>query len=74
MDYDNRTDGNCNTTLLQPEFFAVCALEGIMVKGAERDIMHEIRKGVHQEKHKDAVLVVMKELEKSKEKMLQSLQ
>ena len=34
--------------------------------------MHEIWKGVHQGKHKDAVLVVMKELEKLKGKTLQS--
>ena len=41
-----------------------------MVEGAERDIMHEIQKGVHQGKHEDAELVVIKELEKSKGKML----
>ena len=39
----------------------------------QRSWMHEIWKGVHQGKHKDAVLVVMKELEKSKGKTLQSL-
>ena len=33
-----------------------------MVKGAERNIMHEIQKGVCQGKHEDAVLVAMKEL------------
>ena len=39
-----------------------------MVERAERDILHEIRKGVCQGKHKDAVLVAMKELEKLKGK------
>ena len=41
-----------------------------MVKGAERDIVCEIRKGVHQGKHEDVVLVAMKELEKLKGKTL----
>ena len=41
-----------------------------MVKGAEKDIMCEIWKGVHQEKHEDAVLVAMKELKKLKGKTL----
>ena len=44
MDHDDRTDDNHDTTLLQPEFFTVCALEGIMVEGAERDIMCKIGK------------------------------
>ena len=41
-----------------------------MVEGAERDIVCKIQKGVHQGKHEDAVLVAMKELEKSKGKTL----
>ena len=45
-----------------------------MVEGAERDIVREIRKGVHQGKHEDAVLVAMKELEKAKGKTLRSLE
>ena len=49
-------------------------LEGITVEGAERDIVREIRKGVRQGKHEDAVLVAMKELEKVKGKTLQSLE
>ena len=69
-DHDDRTVNNCDITLLRPKFFAVHEFEGITVKGAERDIMHEIRKGVHQGKHEDAVLVVMEELEKSKGKTL----
>ena len=42
------------------------------VEGPKRDIMHEIQKGVRHGKHEDAVLVAMKELEKSKGKTLQS--
>ena len=45
-------------------------LEGITVEGAERDILHEVWKGVCQGKHKDVVLVAMKELEKLKGKTL----
>ena len=69
-DHNDGTNNNRNTTLLQPKFFAVCMLEGIMVEGAERDIVCEIWKGVRQGKHEDAVLVAMKELEKAKSKTL----
>ena len=41
-DHDDGTNNNCDTTLLQPEFFTVQMLEGIMVEGAKRDIMCEI--------------------------------
>src|ERR1700733_7647124 len=60
------------TMMELPEFFAVCALEGLTVEGPERDIMREVQKGVCEGKHEDAVLVAMKELERSKGKTLRS--
>jgi hypothetical protein len=41
-DHNPGTDDNCDVTLLKPEFFAAHALEGMTVKGAERDIPWEI--------------------------------
>ena len=45
-DHDDGADDNRDTTLLRPEFFTARALEGITIKGAERDILREVRKGV----------------------------
>jgi Integrase zinc binding domain len=42
------------------------------VEGAERDILHEIRKGVRDERGEDAVVLAMKEFDKSNGKMLRS--
>jgi hypothetical protein len=44
-DHGNGADDNRDITLLRPEFFAIRALEGITVEGAERDILREVRKG-----------------------------
>ena len=41
-DHDDGSDDNRDTTLLRPEFFAVRALEGMTVEGAERDILREV--------------------------------
>jgi hypothetical protein len=67
-DHDDKDDDNRDTTLLRPEFFAVCALEGITVEGSERDILKEVRKGIRDGKSEDAVVLAMKELEKAKGK------
>jgi hypothetical protein len=58
--------------LLRPEFFTVCALEGITVEGSEWDILKEVRKGIRDGKSEDAVVLAMKELEKAKGKSLRS--
>jgi hypothetical protein len=65
-DHSNGADDNQDTALLCPEFFAIRALEGITVEGAEKDILREVRKGVRDGKNEDAVMLAMKELEKSK--------
>jgi hypothetical protein len=38
-DHTNGSDDNWDTTLLQPKFFAVRALEGMTMEGAEQDIL-----------------------------------
>jgi tetrahydromethanopterin S-methyltransferase subunit H len=51
----------------------VRALEGITIKGAEHDILREVQKGVRDKKSEDAVMLAMKELERSKGRMVRSL-
>jgi hypothetical protein len=43
-----------------------------MVEGAERDILHEVQKGLWDRQSEDVVVLAMRELEKSKNKALQS--
>ena len=57
-------------TLLCPEFFAVHTLEGITIEGAKHDILWEIHKRVKDGSNEDSVVLAMKELERSKEKLL----
>jgi RNase H-like domain found in reverse transcriptase len=45
-DHSPGADNNRDITLLKSKFFAACALEGMTVEGAERDILREIQKGV----------------------------
>jgi hypothetical protein len=71
-DHTNGSDNNRDTTLLRPEFFVVCALEGVTMEGAERDILREVRKGVQDGRGKDAVMLAMKELDRSKERTVRS--
>jgi hypothetical protein len=43
-----------------------------MVEGAERDILREVRKGLRDRRSEDAVVLAMRDLEKSKNKTLRS--
>jgi hypothetical protein len=45
-DHMNGSEDNRDTTLLRAKFFAVHALEGVTMEGAERDILREVQKGV----------------------------
>jgi hypothetical protein len=42
-DHSSGTEDNRDITLLTPNFFAVCALEGVQVEGEERDLLKLIR-------------------------------
>jgi len=44
-DHGNRASDNENVVLLQPEFLAVHALEGMKLTGVEQKILSDIRKG-----------------------------
>jgi hypothetical protein len=73
-DHTNGSEDNRDTTLLQPEFFAVRALKGVTIEGVERDILREVQKGIRDRKGEDAVMLVMKELDRSKGRMVRSLE
>jgi hypothetical protein len=42
------------------------------MEGVERDILREVRKGIRDRKGKDAVMLAMKELDRSKGRMVRS--
>jgi len=44
-DHRNGASDNKNVVLLQPEFLAVCALEGVELTGIEQKILSDIHKG-----------------------------
>jgi len=44
-DHRNGASNNKNIVLLQPEFLAVCALEGVELTGVEQKILSDICKG-----------------------------
>src|SRR6202789_1056477 len=71
-DHSNGADDNHDTTLLRPEFFAIRALDGITFEGAEKELLREIRRGVRDGKSEDAVMLAMKDLERSRGKTLRS--
>jgi len=41
-DHGTGINDNRNLTLLRPEFFVICALQGVTFEGAEQDVTHEI--------------------------------
>ena len=71
-DHDIRSDDNHDSTLLWPEFFMICTLEEMIMEGVEWDMLHEVHKGVQDGRSEDLVVKAMKELEKSKGKVLWS--
>jgi len=48
-------EDNRDITLLTPNFFVVCALEGVEVEGEERDLLRLIRRETKEAKLEDAV-------------------
>ena len=67
-DHNIRSDDNCDSTLLQPKFFVIRALEGMMMEEVEWDMLCEVHKGVQDGRSEDSVVKAMKELEKSNDK------
>jgi hypothetical protein len=61
-DHGNRSDNNSNLTLLTPGFFAVCTLEGLEAFGEEWELLKDVRKGIKEGEHEEAVAKVVKGL------------
>src|ERR1700679_2413561 len=71
-DHSSGANDNHDATLLRPEFFTIRALDGITFEGAEKELLREIRRGVRDGKSEDAVMLAMKDLERSRGKTLRS--
>jgi len=69
-DHGTGIDDNHNLTLLCPEFFVICALQGVTFKGAEWDIACEIQQGICNGATEDAVAQAITGLAKSHGKLL----
>ena len=61
-DHGDGSNDNSNLTLLTPGFFAVCALEGLELFGEELELLKDIRKGIGEGDHEEAIAKVVKEL------------
>jgi len=61
-DYGNRVSDNKDMVLLRLELFAIRALEGVQLKGPERDILREIHQGNQKDDQEEPVAKAVREL------------
>jgi hypothetical protein len=64
-DHGDRSGDNKDITLLCPELFVICALEGLTVKGEERDILQDIHCRNRTGAQEDTVVATAQALKKS---------
>jgi len=64
-DHGNRASDNENVVLLQPEFLAVHALEGMKLTGVEQKILSGIRKGNQNRDQEKPIAKAARELQRS---------
>jgi len=72
--HGNRTSDNENTVLLQPEFLAVRALEGVELTGAEQKILSDICKGNRNGDQEEPIARAAQELRSSANEAVHSLE
>jgi hypothetical protein len=65
VDHGDGSRDNKDITLLQPELFAICALEGLIVEGEEQDILQDICHRNQAGAQEDAVATAAQALKKS---------
>jgi hypothetical protein len=65
-DHGDGSGDNNNITLLKPELFTICALEGITVEGEEQDILREVHQRNHDREQEDLVATAAKALKESR--------
>jgi hypothetical protein len=64
-DHGDGSGDNKDITLLHPELFVICALEGLTVEGEEWDIIRDIRCRNRTGAQEDAVAAAAQALKKS---------
>jgi len=64
-DHGNEASDNKNIVLLQPEFLAVRALEGVELTGIEQKVLSDIRKGNRNRDQEEPIAKAVRELQNS---------
>jgi len=73
-DHRNGASNNENVVLLQPEFLAVHALEGVELTGMEQKILSDIRKGNRNGDQEEPITKAAQELRRSANRTVHSLE
>jgi len=71
-DHRSGSQDNDNLVLLKPELFTIQALEGISMKGEEKEILEEVRRQTRVGEMEDKVVKVVAALKEGKSKTMQS--
>ena len=72
LDHGKGASDNKDVVLLQPELFAIRALEGVQLEGPERDILREIHQGNQKGDQEEPVAKAARELWQASDKMVHS--
>jgi len=73
-DHGNGTSNNEDVVLLQPEFLAVCAMEGVELTGVEQKILSDICKGNWNGDQEEPIAKAARELRCSANRTVHSLE
>jgi len=74
LDHGNGASDNEDVVLLQPEFLAVRALEGVQLEGLEQDILREVHQGNQNRDQEEPVAKAARELQQALSKMVCSVE
>ena len=73
-DHGNGASDNEDMVLLQLEFLAVRALEGVQLEGLEQDILREVHQGNQNRDQEEPVAKAARELQQASSKMVRSVE
>jgi len=73
-DHSNKVSNNKDVVLLQLELLAIQALEGVQLKGPEKDILREICQGNQKRDQEEPVAKVARELRQASSKTVCSVE
>jgi len=74
LDHGKGTSDNKDIVLLQPELIAVQALEGLHLKGPERDMLREIHQGNQRDDQEEPIVKAARELRQTLSKTVCSME